>query len=224
MELKPNNKTSYDNDKVINVAKYKEIPTVSKEIIVNTEKDRTKLIFHIESIIRQSLEYKEYISFLKDFMNKDSFFSNVEQLAYNKVKIELHHSPLTLFDIVSVVMQKHQDEYDRIDIFDIADEVMELHYQCRVGLLPLSISTHKLVHLGEIFIPVQMVRGDWASFYREYAPFFNQDLVIKLQNTVRFSKEIQDVSLLETKYTYIEVDGFKQIQLLNPEELFKKQN
>ena len=69
-----------------------------------------------------------------------------------------------------------------------------------------------------------MIRGDWASFYREYAPYCNQDIIIKLQNTVRFSKEIQDVSLLETKYTYIEVDGFKQIQLMNPDDLFKKSN
>lgn len=219
MELKPN-----ENGKIINIAKYKDIQKVSRDIIINTEKDRVKLVKHIEAIIRDSLEYKDYINYLKDFMNKDSFFAKVEQLAYNKVKIQIHHAPLTLFDLVSIVMQKHQDEYNSTNIYDIADEVMKLHYQCRVGLLPLSVTTHKLVHLGKVFIPVQMIRGDWASFYREYAPYCNQDIIIKLQNTVRFSKEIQDVSLLETKYTYIEVDGFKQIQLMNPDDLFKKAN
>ena len=155
MELKPN-----ENGKIINIAKYKDIQKVSRDIIINTEKDRVKLVKHIEAIIRDSLEYKDYINYLKDFMNKDSFFAKVEQLAYNKVKIQIHHAPLTLFDLVSIVMQKHQDEYDSTNIYDIADEVMKLHYQCRVGLLPLSVTTHKLVHLGKVFIPVQMIRGE----------------------------------------------------------------
>lgn len=222
MVLEPNKDTQYKNDALIEIAKYKEIQKVSRDIMIHTEKDRVKLINHIESIIRKSIEYKDYISFLKDFMNRDSFFKEVEQLPYNKVKIELHHSPLTLFDIVSVVMQKHEDEYDDINIYKIADEVMMLHYQCRVGLLPLSKTTHKLVHLGKVFITVQMVRGNWSSFYTEYEPYFNEDLKMKLKNVVRFSKEVQDVSLLETKYTYIEVDGFKQIQLLDPDAINKK--
>lgn len=214
MRLVPKNIESYNNDNLIELAQYPEAPKVSRDINVKNQKDRTKLIKHIESIIRSSLEYKDYIKFLKTFMNKDTFFPNIEQTGFNKVKIELHHAPLTLFDIVTIVMNKHEDESGKINIYDISEEVMKLHYQCKVGLAPLSKTTHKLVHSGKVFVTVKMVRGDWISFYKEYFDYFPQDMIDKLQKIVQFSKEVQDVSLLETKYTYIKVDGFKQIQLI----------
>lgn len=215
MRLVPKNIESYNNDNLIELAQYSEAPKVSRDINVKNVKDRDKVIKHIETLIRSSIEYKDYIKFLKTFMNKDTFFSNVEQTAYNKVKIELHHSPLTLYDIVTIVLTKHEDLYGKINLFDIAEEVMKLHYQCKVGLAPLSKTTHKLVHDGKVFVTVKMVRGDWVSFYKEYLDYFPQDMIEKLKRIIQFSKEVQDVSLLETKYTYIKVDGFKQIQLIN---------
>jgi hypothetical protein len=99
---------------------------------------------------------------------------------------------------------------------------MKLHYQCKVGLIPLSTTVHKLVHEGMVFIPVQNVRGDWLSFYKEYEPFMPQDMKDKLKNIIKFSKECQDYSLLETKYTYVDVDGFRPLSLLGQEEFMKK--
>lgn len=215
MRLVPKNIESYNNDNLIELAQYSEAPKVSRDINVKNVKDRDRVIKHIETLIRSSIEYKDYIKFLKTFMNKDTFFQNVEQTGYNKVKIELHHSPLTLYDIVTIVLTKHEDLYGKINLFNIAEEVMKLHYQCRVGLAPLSKTTHKLVHDGKVFVTVKMVRGDWVSFYKEYLDYFPQDMIEKLKRIIQFSKEVQDVSLLETKYTYIKVDGFKQIQLLN---------
>ena len=44
----------------------------------------------------------------------------------------------------------------------------------------------------------------------------------KLKSIVKFSKECQDYSLLETKYTYVDVDGFRPLSLLGQEDFMKK--
>ena len=46
----------------------------------------------------------------------------------------------------------------------------------------------------------------------------------KLKNIVRFSKECQDISMLETKFTYLEVDGFRALSLIGQEEFMKNIN
>ena len=49
-----------------------------------------------------------------------------------------------------------------------------------------------------------------------------QDIKDKLRNIIKFSKECQDYSLLATKYTYIDVDGFRPLSLLGQEDFMKK--
>jgi hypothetical protein len=155
-------------------------------------------------------------------MTKCSFFGNTKMDHYSKFKVEIHHSPFTLYDITMTILLKHLDEYGEINLFEVCEEVMKLHYQCRVGLIPLSTTVHKLVHEGMVFIPVQNVRGDWLAFYKEYEPYMPQDMKDKLRNIIKFSKECQDYSLLATKYTYIDVDGFRPLSLLGQEDFMKK--
>lgn len=224
MRLIPKQIETYDNRNLIETAVFNEVPTIQMDINIKSDKDRVKTIKTIERMVRSSLEYKEYIKYLKTYINmtKCSFFGKAEQSNYSKVGIEIHHAPLTLFDIVMVILIKHEDEYGEIDLLHISEEVMKVHYQCRVGLLPLTKTTHKLVHNGQLFIPVQMVRGDWVNFYREYEKYFPHDMIDKLKKVVKFSKEVQDLSLLETKYTYVEVDGFQVPQLLGEEQFLKE--
>lgn len=189
-----------------------------------SDKDKVKAIKTIERTVRSSLEYKDYIKYLKTYidMTKGSFFGRVQQDNYSKISIEIHHAPLTLYDIVMVILIKHEDVYGEIDLLHIAEEVMKVHYQCRVGLLPLTKTCHQSVHNGSLFIPVQMVRGQWITFFKEYEPYFTEDMKDRLKKIIRFSKEVQDLSLLETKYTYVEVDGFRVPQLIGEEEFLIK--
>lgn len=224
MRLVPKQIESYKNDRLIEEVNMSEIPEVEMKYNIITEKDKAKTVKTCERMIRSSLEYKDYIKFLKEYidMNKCSFWGNVKMDHYSKVKIEIHHSPFTLYDITMTILLKHLDLYGEINLFEVSEEVMKLHYQCRVGLIPLSTTVHKLVHNGSIFIPVQNVRGDWLSFYKEYEPYIPQDMKDKLKAIIRFSKECQDYSLLETKYTYIEVDGFRSLSLIGEEDFMKR--
>lgn len=224
MRLVPKQVESYRNDRLIEGVAFDKIPEVEMQYNIISEKDKVKTVKTIERMVRSSLEYKEYIRYLKDYidMTKCSFFGNVRMDRYSKIKIEQHHSPFTLYDITMTVLLKHLDTYGEANLFEVAEEVMKLHYQCKVGIIPLSTTIHELVHEGTIFIPIQQVRGNWLQFYKEYEPFIPQDMKDKLKAIVKFSKECQDLSLLETKYTYVEVEDFRPISLIGQEEFMKK--
>ena len=91
-------------------------------------------------------------------MNQCSFLQVSNNDAY-KIKIEIHHYPFTLYDIVCIVYKKRVANYESLDVEMIAKEVTMLHYKLLVGLIPLSVTVHQLVHEGKLFIPVQNVLG-----------------------------------------------------------------
>ena len=177
----------------------------------NDEKEYVKIIKVIERIIRSSYEYKNYVKYLKDEvdMNACSFFNN---LSREDISIEIHHAPLTLFEIASIVFNKHIFiKGDSIDIYDVANEVMECHYDGKVGLIPLSLTVHQLVHRGDIFVPVNCVFGDVRGFYNEYKEFFKDEMVELLRSHIKTTKQINKdqykPSVLDRKFTYINIDG-----------------
>ena len=98
--------------------------------VPQNSKDRDKLVKRIESEIRRSMEYRDYIQFLKQHVGLDSciFFQNVSTAGDKKkrVSIELHHEPFTLYDYVNVVLQKFIDSGLPLNTLLIADEVLEI--------------------------------------------------------------------------------------------------
>lgn len=199
----------YKQTELIEKLKIKEIEPLPRHVNLLTDKDKTKAILAVErNYIRPSLEYKTYIKYLKENidMNKCSFFNNVK--GSKRVKIEIHHSPFSLYDIASIVAEKQMHENGEFNYCKIADEVLRLHYQCKVGLIPLSSTVHTLVHNGELFIPLDAPRGDYISFIKEYDKYISTDLMSNLEQMLILSRQIQDLSLLNTKYTYIDVEGF----------------
>ena len=144
-------------------------------VILNTDKDRVKYIKRVEGVIRTSLEYKEYIRYLKEFIGLDScvFFQNVTSNSTkgnrSKVHIEIHHEPLTLYDITNTVYQKYKDTGEPINDLVIAEEVMKLHYENKVGLVPVSKTAHEMVHnSSKLFVPLTMCYGEYSKFFEEY--------------------------------------------------------
>ena len=176
--------------------------------------DRDKFIKRIERIVRQSYEYRELINFLKEEMDFDHCLL-LSNLDIHSVKIELHHDPLRLYDVVDTIVRKHEKLYgDNISIFDISNEVMEIHYKGLIPLVPITETVHELVHAGEVFIPIQLISqggfGNWRSFCSEYRTYMSPDLVKRLRDYINMSdKVINDYSvpILERRYTYLKVDG-----------------
>jgi hypothetical protein len=182
-------------------------------VTLNTTKEKDKFIKRIEKAVRSSMEYRDYIAFLKENVNMKhcAFFSGVENQQGSSVRIEIHHDPLTLYDIVETVVNKFSEEGIPLNDCYIADEVMELHYKNMVGLIPLSKSIHQIVHnSNEIFIPVDLIFGDYRAFIEEYQDYIEPRILEKLQKRVEETKMLAHsmVEKLSPEYVYVDVEGF----------------
>lgn len=184
-------------------------------IQLNTDREKVKYTKRIETIVRSSLEYRDYINFLKDYvdMNRCAFFKGVENGNGSRVRIEVHHEPLTLFDIVQTVINKYIKQGIPLNDLFIADEVLSLHYLNNVGLVPLSKSVHQIVHHGtDIIIPLTVVYGDYKKFLKDYEDYIDENLCYKLEQKLRETKHINREKLedvLTPTFVYIDVDGFE---------------
>ena len=177
-----------------------------------TPKERVKFIKMIESVCRKSMEYKEYIRFLKrntDF-RRCTILKGLNTNNGKRYSIELHHEPFTLFDIVETVLNKREMLGEKIEPLSIADEVMALHYDGKVGLIHLSTTMHQLVHDDKIFIPLQYIYQSYNEFYSEYRPYFNPLVIEKLEMKVEMSLKTDNFvsDSIDPCFTYINIDGF----------------
>ena len=68
MRLVPRQIESYKNDRMIDEVVINELPDVEMIYNIVSEKDKTKTVKTCERMIRSSLEYKEYLRFLKDYI------------------------------------------------------------------------------------------------------------------------------------------------------------
>lgn len=165
------------------------------------EKDFNKYLKDIEKIVRKSFEYREFIKYLKDNfgMNKCAFLQNVSNAETHDIKIELHHYPFSLYDIVVIVFRKRQINHESLSVFMVAKEVMELHYKLMIGLIPLSETAHQLVHAGRLFIPIDKVLGRYKLFVEYYYPYIDPELLDTLRMIEKATEEhseVNDTSIL----------------------------
>lgn len=183
-------------------------------------RDKDKFIKTVERIVRSSLEYKELINYLKTAigMNFCSFFHKVSKEMYpggNKIDIEIHHEPFTLYDIVAIILTNRMltGKKERIDLLDISEEVMSIHYEGIVGLIPLSNTVHELVHSGKVFIPLQLIDKGFNIFFLRYQKAIyaleglKDILELKLNTSKTYGNNIKEYcSILEKKYIYTKSD------------------
>lgn len=189
---------------------------------LSNDKNIKRGIKEIEKIVRSSQEYKDYIKYLKENveMTKCAFFNNVNSNV-SKVKIEIHHEPLTLYDIVETVLNKHIDEDNGcVNAYEVAEEVMKLHYQDEVGLIPLSITLHKLVHNSDkIKIPLHLIYGNYIKFISDYEDYVDEKVVKKLEDKIKDTKllTMESFDAIKVNFSYLDVDGFKLPEYISDE-------
>lgn len=174
------------------------------------EKDLKHYIADLERIVRNSFEYRTLISYLKNTEGMDvcSFLENVTSRD-TKVRIEIHHSPLTLYDICATVLKKRIRMRQDININAVAEEVMWLHYVGWVGLIPLSETVHKMVHNQYIFIPTDIIRGNYKLFIKEYYNDIDPEVLDCVDNAEQATKDYNNkqMELFNNHRIYINEDG-----------------
>lgn len=184
-------------------------------------KDKEKFITDLERFIRNSIEYRSMVQFLRDNvnMNQCAFLNNVTNEDSFKIRIELHHSPFTLRDICMTILSKRMRNNECLNIESVAYEVMYIHYCLMVGLIPLSETVHELVHSQYLFIPIDKVYGYYREFIRQYELDIDPDILDKFyqleQLTLDGNMNNHYKDILEKKYITINVDGLNQIDELH---------
>ena len=189
---------------------------------LSNPKELSKYFKSIERICRNSRTYKKLINFLRENvdMNKCSYFKNVDNIDTYSLKIHIHHTPLTLYDIVTTVYNKRLLNHESLSEMMVAKEVMWLHYNLFVGLIPLSETVHGSVHNGQAFIPTTKVYGMYKTFVKLYEPYMDKELLKVLSNMEEISEDYDNITkLLEVSPVQIEYEEGIGFEFPKPQEL-----
>lgn len=174
------------------------------------EKDMKKFIQDVERAVRGSFEYRQMINYLRDNMdmNKCSFLENVSNASNKAIKIEIHHEPVSLYDICVTVFNKRRFFHETLRVEMVAKEVMYLHYRMMVGLIPLAETVHELVHNQYLFVPTDKVYGHYKAFIDEYRDFLPEGMEDTLQRIEEASSEYsKNTAILNTHYIYLDTSN-----------------
>ena len=176
------------------------------------DKEFTKFINDLERVVRSSFEYRSLVTYLRENleMDKCSFYENVHNRSSFKIKIELHHEPLTLHDYCIIVFNKRSSHGESLDIEMVAKEVMYVHYLNIVGLIPLAVTVHELVHNNYLFIPSDRVYGNYQLFVNEYQEFMEPeqlDTLQRIEEATQLYNHKTNTEILDKKFIYIDASG-----------------
>lgn len=126
-----------------------------------------KFIKGVEKIVRGNDDYKMYLTSLREdnFMSQDAFLHNVSS---TDAELQLHHYPFNLYTICKVVANTMLEDGEKVSTMIVADKVLMLHFEGRIGLVPLSVTMHEIAHLGRLTFVRSQIYGKWENFYNTY--------------------------------------------------------
>ena len=188
MHIEDTTKRTKENQ--LQVLKFEDIPQYDVETYdIYSDKDFKKYIQDVEKEVRSSIEYRRAIRYLKENMgmNESAFMDGIASDSDNKISIELHHSPFTLFDISLIVFNKRLFYGESLELQATAKEVTKLHYYLVVGLVALTKTEHELVHNSYLFVPADKVLGDYGKFITYYKNFMTPEQIDTIDRIEEYS-------------------------------------
>ena len=179
---------------------------------LNDEKSFKKYIQNLEKDVRSSYEYKALIKYLREYMdmNQCAFYKNINNIDSTAIHIEIHHEPLSLYDICIIVYNKRLQFNEPLDEEYVAKEVMYLHYNLMVGLIPLAETVHELVHAQYLFVPTTAVLGKYREFVDRYHDFMLPEQLETLEHIEEATKTYDGSdakTLLSKNFIYMDMTG-----------------
>ena len=166
---------------------------------ISNEKNLVKIIKKIETMIRTSKEYKLFINEIKSLpeLNNDVFFPNMTK--DQDIEIELHHFPLTLFDIIEILIINHLINKNPFSTFLIANEVLEEHINFNIGVVPLNKTNHQLVHSDKLELNLNYCFGNYQNFINKYENAISVRIRKKYNEILEKSNKTTNLKFLEIK-------------------------
>ena len=193
------------------VIEFESLPVYDKtDYDLNIPKEYDRFILDVKRDARNSFEYHQYMDYIKKNldMNKCSFLESIKNENSRRVKIEIHHDPFTIEDIIRIVVRKRLCYCENMEPEQVSKEVMFLHYNMMVGLIPLSTTVHELVGKNYLFVPTTHIMGNYKDFVNRYNDFIDPEMIAmlnRIEEATKFYDESRYKELLKRHYIYINV-------------------
>jgi hypothetical protein len=158
-----------------------------------------KFIKKVERHVRSNPDYKQYLEWLRDEqgLDKCAYFHNVNSF---KAEIQLHHVLSNLYTICVTVCNRLLSTNKKVSSFILADEVIKLHLEDKIALVPLSTTVHELVHAKKVRIPKSQIYGNYQAYYEQHVAFMDDyEKEIYADNEKYLTLERSDLKELEYK-------------------------
>lgn len=138
-----------------------------------SDKELRRFIKACETIIRRSPEYRVWTNYVREVLG--FYTCDLTKESHAQCMCDIHHHPVSLFTITRAMIMQHMAGTKKFCSADIAVEVLELHYQNRIGFISIIRSLHEKFHNGFLNIPMELVHGDYKYFVNHYGGFLEED-------------------------------------------------
>lgn len=130
------------------------------------DKEEIKFIKAVEKMVRFSPEYRLWVDYIVDTLgqNKCEFTGELK----SETSVEVHHHPICLYTYVKTLIDDKIRKHEAFCTYDIAREIIELHFQNKVGYVLMLGSLHEKYHNGFMQIPIEFVSGDYKYLLTRY--------------------------------------------------------
>jgi hypothetical protein len=160
------------------------------------ETEYKKFIRNCESLIRKSVEYKLWRNYIIDVLQIDECMITHEK--NSEVSIDVHHHIPSLYTLVASLVNRNIENGEDFCTFDLCKEVIELHYQNKVGYVTLLKSMHEKFHNGRLDIPISLVKGDYRYYVNNFTKYIDDNDLETVE--YRLSVNESNVSWMRNNY------------------------
>ena len=132
----------------------------------HSEKEFDVFIKSVERLVRFSIEYKLWVSYITDSLGYNKCVLTHEKMA--ECDLDVHHHPINLYTVTKCVINDYLNREQKFTTFEIATSVIELHYQNKIGYMVLLSDLHKKFHGGFQKLPIDYVNGDFHHLLNHF--------------------------------------------------------
>ena len=150
------------------------------------ESEYNKFIKSVERMIRSSIEYRLWKSYLIDVLGMTTCVITDENLA--ELSLEVHHHTPSLYLIVKAILNKTIDDDEYFSSYDIAIKVMEIHFKNQLGYVMMISSIHEKYHNGFLDIPIESVKGNYMEFINNYSQYLDDEDLDSINNLLQINR------------------------------------
>ena len=158
--------------------------------IITSMDDLINSVKRIESLFRNSREYRNYICSVREGLQKKqcAYFTDKD---FSEATLELHHV-FSLYDITMLVGLKQLSELENdqfLTVYDVVNELIDFHMKDFPITIMLSKTVHELYHSGQYELPKdskELHLGNYTGFIREYKEYMDKEEVEKLTKLYKY--------------------------------------